>query len=236
MTMILGIYGESKSGKTTLIMKLISQLKEKGYRVGSVKNIHIPDFTIDSKEKDTWKHTKAQSEVVVARSKNEVAFLVNRNMAPEDVVSIVDNIAKLDIIIVEGYWDDDSPKIAVGDIEEKPNTVLRYKDNFDEIHGYAIEGIEVEKVKKTLPGLDCGKCGLETCRELALSIRLDKNSFRDCYYFSEKKVSLEIDGKKIPMGKFAKEIVAGTIDGMVSSLKGVEGGKDIKLEIIYGND
>jgi molybdopterin-guanine dinucleotide biosynthesis protein B len=229
--MILGIYGESKSGKTTLVEKLIKAMKEKGYRVGSVKNIHIENFTIDTEGKDTWKHSRVGAEVVVANSQKEVAFLVNRYVAPKDIASIIEKIAELDMVIVEGYWNDDNPKVAVGDIEEKPNTVLRYSNNFDEVLGYAIEGIEVEMVLKKLPGLDCGKCGMETCKEFAMSIRLDKNTFDDCYYFSEKRVSLEVDGKEVPLGKFAKDIVAGTIGGMISSLKGVEAGKDIRIEI-----
>jgi len=69
--MIIGIYGESNSGKTTLVEKLILALIEKGYKVGSVKNIHIEDFSIDTQGKDTWKHSRAGARVVVARSKNE---------------------------------------------------------------------------------------------------------------------------------------------------------------------
>lgn len=229
--MILGIYGESKSGKTTLVEKLIKDLKEKDYGACSIKNIHIENFTIDTEGKDTWKHSKAGAQVVVAQSQNETAFLINRNMAPKDIVSLIEKIAEPNIVIVEGYWDDDNPKIVVGDMEERPNTILRYKNNFDEVLGYAIEGIEVEKVLKKLPGLNCGKCGMETCKELALSIRLNKNKFDDCYYFSEKRISLEVDGKEIPLGRFAKDIVAGTIGGMVSSLKGVVQGKNIRIEI-----
>ncbi|UCG69194.1 MAG: molybdopterin-guanine dinucleotide biosynthesis protein B [Thermoplasmata archaeon] len=229
--MILNTYGESNTGKTLLIEKLIGALKEKGYGVGTVKNIKKEDFTIDIEGKDTWRHSKAGSKVVVAKSKSEVAFLVNDGMRPEEVIDVMKNIAGLDIIIVEGYWDYEGPKVAVGEIEERPGMVIRYKDDFNEILDYTIEGIEVEYLKKKLPGLDCGKCGMETCKELALSIRMKKNEFDDCYYFSEKRVSMAVDGKEIPLGKFAKDIVAGTIEGMVSSLKGVEEAKDITIEI-----
>lgn len=229
--MILGIYGESKSGKTTIIERLIGALRENGYKVGSVKNIHIEDFSMDTEGKDTWKHSRAGAWIVVARSKDETAFLVNRDMPPKEVISIIKKIAGLDIILVEGFWDDDSPKIAMGDIEEKPNTVFRYRNNFEEVLDYTLNGVEVERILKKLPGLDCGKCGMETCKGLALSIRLNKNKFDDCYYFSEKRISLEVDGKEIPLGRFAKDIVAGTIGGMVSSLKGVEEGKNIRIEI-----
>lgn len=229
--MILGIYGESKSGKTTIIERLIGALRENGYKVGSVKNIHIEDFSMDTEGKDTWKHSRAGAWIVVARSKDETAFLVNRDMPPKEVISIIKKIAGLDIILVEGFWDDDSPKIAMGDIEEKPNTVFRYRNNFEEVLDYTVNRIEEEKILKKLPGLDCGKCGKEKCIELAQSILKKEKTFEDCYYFSEKKISLEVDGKSIALGKFAKDIVTGTIAGMVSSLKGVEEGKEIKIEI-----
>jgi molybdopterin-guanine dinucleotide biosynthesis protein B len=229
--MILGIYGESKTGKTTLISRLIGELKKKGFNVGSVKNIHQSNFTIDSEGKDTWEHTHAGSQVVVARSKDEVAFLVNHSMPPSEVMAIVENIAELDIVLVEGYWEDDSPKIVLGDMDQKPNTVIDYKDIFEEVLEFAIDNIEEEKVLKQLPGLDCGKCGKDFCKQLAKAIRADENKFEDCYYYSEKKISVSVDGKEIPMGKFAKDMVAGTVAGMISSLKGVDGGKDIKIEI-----
>jgi molybdopterin-guanine dinucleotide biosynthesis protein B len=229
--MILGIYGKSDSGKTTLIVRLIEVLREKNFNVGSVKNIAEPNFTIDTKDKDTWKHSKAGAEVVVARSKEETAYIVNRNFNPEEVTGIVNSISNLDILIVEGYWDDDCPKVVLGDGEEKGNTVLRYQDNFEELVDYIIEEIKVEKVEKKLPGLDCGKCGFESCNKFAGAVHREENIFEDCHYFSDMRVSLEVDGKKIPMGRFAKEMVAGTVVGMISSLKEVEEGKDIKITI-----
>lgn len=229
--MILGIYGRSNTGKTTLIVKMIKELKGKGYHVGSVKNIHSPSFTIDTEGKDTWKHSQVGSEIVVGRSGKETAFLINTEMYPKRTLELIDSIANLDIVIVEGYWDDDSPKVALGDIEEKPNTVFRYKNNYDEILNFAIHGIEVDKIEKKLPGLDCGKCGMQLCRELADSIHLGNNKYDDCHYFSEMGVSLEVDGKQIPLGRFAKEVISGTLEGMVSSLKGVEKGKKIAITV-----
>ena len=229
--MILGIYGESDSGKTTLVEKLIIALEERNYRVATVKYLHEKGFSMDTEGKDTWRYSKAGSEVVVAHSENEAAFIINKDMAPEDVAKTLSKIAGPDIIIAEGLNDEESPKIAMGNREERPNTIMMYSDNFDEVLSYAVEGIETEKVLEKLPGLDCGKCGIDTCQGLASAIRGKKNTFDDCQYFSEKRISLKVDGKEIPLGKFAKEILAGTIAGMVSSLKGAEGGRSIKIEI-----
>jgi molybdopterin-guanine dinucleotide biosynthesis protein B len=230
-TMILNFYGPSNSGKTQLVEKLIAALREKDYSVGTIKNIHVENFSIDTEGKDTWRHHKAGAEMVVANSEDEVAFLVKYGMVPEEVKYIIYKATDPDIVIIEGYWADESQKITVGEMEERPNTVMRYKDNFDEILTFAVEGIETEKIVEELPGLDCGKCGKDTCTELARSIRENSNTFEDCEYYSEKKVTLKVDGKEVPLGKFAKDIVAGTVSGMVSTLKGVEGGREITVEI-----
>jgi molybdopterin-guanine dinucleotide biosynthesis protein B len=229
--MILGIYGHSNSGKTTLVARLIDSLKGMDYKVGSLKHIQEPNFTIDTENTDTWKHTQAGSEIVVGHSENEAAFLVNRKLNSKKVADTLNKIMDLDILVVEGFWDEDIPKILLGDGKKKKNTVLKYKDNFDEVLKYAIHGIEVERIEKKLPALDCAKCGFQTCKEMAAAIHKNENSFDDCYYFSKMKVSLEVDGREIPMGKFAKEIMKGTIAGMISSLKEVEEGKDIRIEI-----
>lgn len=229
--MILNIYGPSNSGKTQLAERLVAALREKDFSVGCVKNIHVEGFTIDCEGKDTWRHHKAGAEMVVANSEDEVAFLVKYGMVPEEVKYVIYKATDPDILIVEGYWDDESPKIMVGEMEEKPNTVMHYKDNLDEVLAYAVEGIRTQKILQELPGLDCGKCGHDTCSGLALAILQEKNIFKDCEYYSEKKVFLWVDGREVPLGKFAKDIVAGTISGMVSTLKGVEGGREIRVEI-----
>lgn len=229
--MILNIYGYSNTGKTELVTKLIEALNGKGYSVASVKHIKEEDFTIDEEGKDTWRHSKAGAELVVAYSKGEAAFIVNADLPPKDITNIIKNIADPDVILVEGSWDDSTPKILVGDKEERPNTIFRYTDNFDNILTYILEEIDIESILGRLSGMDCGKCGMKTCKELARAIHGHGSSFDDCYYFSEKEVTLRVDDKEIPLGKFAKEIIAGTIAGMISSLKGVEEGRNIRIEI-----
>ncbi len=56
---------------------------------------------------------------------------------------------------------------------------------------------QLERIEKSLPGLDCGTCGAPTCRALARDIVLGEASENHCiYYLKEKlrKVSDDIDG------------------------------------------
>jgi molybdopterin-guanine dinucleotide biosynthesis protein B len=232
--MILGVYGISNTGKTTLVEKLTGALVERDYRVGTIKHIHIENFSMDTEGKDTWRHSRAGAEIVVGHSKDETAIILNKNLALGEVVSLIEKVADTDIVIAEGLSDASSPKICIGgsvDIEERSNTVLRYEDNFDEVLNYAMEGIETQRVLRRLPGLDCGKCGFDTCIELAGSVRKKERSYTDCHYYSERMVVLRVNGHDIPMGKFARDIMAGAVFGMVSSLKGVEDCQRIEIEI-----
>jgi molybdopterin-guanine dinucleotide biosynthesis protein B len=61
---VIGFYGESKTGKTTLIIEIIKRLTNEGLKVATVK-ITDKNIGIDTEGKDTWKYSKAGSELVV---------------------------------------------------------------------------------------------------------------------------------------------------------------------------
>ena len=76
MTQIICIVGRSQSGKTTLIEKLIPVLKNRGYRIGTIKHSHhIFDF--DKSGKDSWRHKDAGAETVIIASPGKIAMVKN---------------------------------------------------------------------------------------------------------------------------------------------------------------
>jgi molybdopterin-guanine dinucleotide biosynthesis protein B len=100
---LLAVVGTKNSGKTTVAECVISGLTRKGLRVGSIKHIHHPDFTIDTEGTDTWRHARAGSRVVAAVSKKEIAVILKDD--PEQTLnSVLEFMARvgLDIIVVEG--------------------------------------------------------------------------------------------------------------------------------------
>ena len=76
---VIGFYGESDSGKTTLIVDIISSLTKEKYNVASVKTTD-KNIGIDSEGKDTWKHTSAGAQLVVFSSDCETDYLIKRKM------------------------------------------------------------------------------------------------------------------------------------------------------------
>ena len=102
-TKLLALVGTSNSGKTTAAECIISGLTRKGLRVGSIKHIHDPDFTIDTEETDTWRHGRAGSKVVVAVSKKEIAVIMkdDSEQALDSVLEFMTRM-RLDLVVVEG--------------------------------------------------------------------------------------------------------------------------------------
>lgn len=115
MVPIISIVGKTNSGKTTLIEKIIPELKKRGYRVGTIKH-DVHQFDIDHKGKDTWRMTQAGANTVVIASDKKLAMMQiitdkNQIMNIDDISSWLLN--DVDIIITEGYKKQNKPKIEV---------------------------------------------------------------------------------------------------------------------------
>ena len=104
--------GRSKSGKTTLLEKLIPALKQRGYTVATIKHHAHPGFEIDKPGKDTWRHARAGSDVVIIAAPDKVASIrrVEREPTLDELVA---QLPKVDIILTEGYKRSNKPKIEV---------------------------------------------------------------------------------------------------------------------------
>jgi molybdopterin-guanine dinucleotide biosynthesis protein B len=102
--------GRSQSGKTTLIEKLIPELKQRGYRIGTIKHSHhIFDF--DKSGKDSWRHKDAGADTVIIASPGKIAMVKNDHQGTLD--RLQHYFDDLDLLITEGYKKENKPKIEV---------------------------------------------------------------------------------------------------------------------------
>jgi molybdopterin-guanine dinucleotide biosynthesis protein B len=109
---IVSFVGRSHSGKTTLLERVVRELKAKGYRVAVIKHSHH-DIDIDRPGKDTWRLAQAGSDVVAISAPNTVA-LIERVQADVDLSQIEALIANsVDIVLTEGYKNGSTAKIVV---------------------------------------------------------------------------------------------------------------------------
>lgn len=140
---ILGFYGESNSGKTTLIEKLVSDLTAQGYAVAAVK-ITNKEIHLDIPGKDTARFARAGAEATVLSSSSETAYVLNAHLNELAILDQLKCMGKFDIIFVEGARDDQIPKIRLGGIKDRFNTVLTYGGNYpmllEKIQDHIISG------------------------------------------------------------------------------------------------
>ena len=127
---VIGIYGKSNTGKTTLISDIIKQLSNEGYSIASVK-ITDKKIGIDTKGKDTWKYENAGAQLVVLSSPKETDFLIKKPKDIQEIIVQINQIAKYDLIIIEGANDKFTQKIRIGDIKKRDNTIFTYNGDFE---------------------------------------------------------------------------------------------------------
>ena len=147
MTTIIGFYGYSNTGKTTVIEYLIEQLENKGFNTAVVKITDKP-ISIDKEGKDTWRYGERGAKIISMSSLIETSFILKYK---EDISSIVDHIEHLgdvDVILVEGANDPLIKKIRFGDISIRSNTVLTYTGDNEKIFKFILDKILEEKHMK----------------------------------------------------------------------------------------
>ena len=113
-TPIVSIVAKSGTGKTTLLEKLITEMKQRGYRVGAVKH-DAHSFDIDHEGKDSWRLTRAGADTMLITSPDKLAMI--KQYAEEQEPTLAETVAAycddLDIVLSEGFKKSATPKIEV---------------------------------------------------------------------------------------------------------------------------
>jgi len=213
MPPVISIVGKSKSGKTTFIEKLIGELKSRGYLVATIK--HTPQgMTFDERDKDSWRHLQAGSEVTATISPDKMVLI--KPMAKE---LTLDQIARFfgeeyDIILAEGFKQGSAPKIEVHRREVGPPLAAVKK----------LIAIATDEPLET----NTRQFSLQDVKDLA--DLLEKGFIKP----QRERISLYINNAPVTLSTFPKEFISNVVLAMVSCLKGV--GKIRNLEIFLRID
>lgn len=130
-----GFYGNSNSGKTTVIERVIRALKERGYKVIAVKHTHL-DVRADE-GKDTERFRKAGALFSVLSAKEQSSMVFDRALGIEEILRVMEPLC--DVVLVEGFKGTNIKNFVFGDAEETESTIFRYSD---ERFGEVLEIIE----------------------------------------------------------------------------------------------
>lgn len=112
---VLGFAAASGVGKTTLLLKLLPLLCERGVCIGMIKHAHH-QFDIDKPGKDSFELRKAGAQQMLVASSQRWALMVEREYEQEprieEHIAHLD-YATLDLILIEGFKHGRFPKIEL---------------------------------------------------------------------------------------------------------------------------
>jgi molybdopterin-guanine dinucleotide biosynthesis protein B len=210
MPPIVAIVGKSESGKTTLMEKLIAELKSRGYRVATVK--HAPhELSFDEPGKDSWRHVQAGSDAALTSTPDKLVLI-----KPAGGGSSLEPIARLlgedyDIILAEGFKQSDVPKIETHRWQAGP----------------LFPGIKKRIAIATDEPLEtkARQFSLEDAKGIA--DLLEKGFIQP----NKERLSLYVNQTPIPLIVFPRKIITNILLALASSLKGVK--KVKSLDIFY---
>ena len=203
---IISIVGKSQSGKTTLLEALIIELKQRGYRLAVIKHTH-ENFEIDKVGKDSWRFSQAGSEVVAICSSHKLAIMkqLEGDLNPRELSRFID--WDYDLLLTEGFKTSDTFKIEVHLKEQGEGLLTQPKQLLAVVTDEPLD-IDIPQLPRD---------------EIRGTADLIENWLRT--QLKENDIELFINHAFIPIKLFVKDIMAKTLLGMVSSLKG---GKEIK--------
>ena len=108
---IVSIVGNSGSGKTTFIEKLIPEIIRHGLQVGTIKH-DVHGFEMDKPGKDSWRHKQAGASTTVISSPYQIGMVmdVDHDHKPNELLPLFSGV---DIILTEGYKWQNYPKLEI---------------------------------------------------------------------------------------------------------------------------
>ena len=193
--------GNTDSGKTRLILKLVSELKNRGYIVSVIKYCGH-GFDLEAQGKDIAQFVEAGSDSVCMYSSDGLAVLQEKK-ADLDVQQISREYLKCsDFILVEGNRSDKTLKkieVLRKGVSEKiscpPEELVAVVSDFDV--GKDIPMFYPEETKKIADFLE------------------------NHPHEKEPLLQLNINNVSVPMNPFVQKIFTNTFQGMIRSLEGI---------------
>ena len=231
-TPILSVVGSQGSGKTTAVETIVRGLKRKGFNVATAKHIHGADFTIDMKNKDTWRHAQAGAHIVISVAETELTIIEKVNTAKYTLSDITQNCENnIDIIIMEGFR-----KLVAQDLTVPKIVTVKNKD---EITGAVQVFKPILAITGSISKTEIGEQKIpyvDAIKEPEKLLELVEKRFTPIIHKrrdSKEALSINVNGKILPLNPYVQKVTRNVLFGVISTLKGatIEGDENISIRI-----
>jgi|WetSurMetagenome_2_1015567.scaffolds.fasta_scaffold218573_2 molybdopterin-guanine dinucleotide biosynthesis adapter protein len=212
MPPIVAFIGKSNSGKTTIIEKLLRELKSRGYRVATIKHSGR-DLVFDKPGTDSWRQLQAGSEMAIVAGTSRLMLIkpISAQTGPEEIARVLGE--DLDIILAEGFKKSSVPKV--------------------EVHRKDI-GLPLTKIDKLIAIVTDEPLPVAT-RQFSpddtpgLADLLEKDFIRP----QSERTIVYVNNKPLTLSNFPKEIENNIVLSVISTLKGVAGLKALRSVEVF---
>jgi len=244
----IAVIGYHHTGKTTAVCALISALKQKGFSVSSIKDIHAESFHADTEGSNSFKHAAAGSAAVWARGLRDNALVIPRRIELPEMLA---HLAS-DYLIIEGMKDAPVPKIVCAETESQLDELIDettigisglISDRLESYKGLpvfclqkkldALISLVLERSFPILPSSDpdcCSACGKD-CYTMACDIVQGRAQRTDCVQDSARELLLKVNDQEISIVPFVQKLLRDSILSFVHNLKGVDPDASIEIRI-----
>ena len=215
---IFTVIGTSGSGKTTTIEAVVAELTRRGYRVGSVKEIHYDAFAIDpSPTSNTRRHRAAGASLVTARGHHETDMLYPEKLPMKEILQ---HYRDYDWVALEGVEDFPFP------------AVICTRDKLRDTAICASGRLGAEPCDyQGLPAFNI----LENPAALCDFLEAQVPDYLACYDPGDPdpgaEITLTIDGKPVRMVPFVQKILHNAALGVVRELEGYRPGAEVEVRL-----
>lgn len=203
MPCIVSVVGYKKSGKTTLVEKMIPIIRSKGYKLGVLK-FTGEGLPVEAEGKDTARFRAAGAEMVGLCGEDHFSLF----QAGEPPALPLDRLAafffpEAHMVLTEGFKKQGFPKIAL--LSEGQEEKL-----LAEVRGVVLATVGPRPFRENLPHFQPEEA--ERIVEM-----LERRFLKDR---REPRIRVWLDGKRIPMKDFVQDIIMQGIMGMLGTLRG----------------